>query len=140
MTGQFFPKVPAQLAYDCLQSVPNKAGPSADLIKSLKVFASWQSTRTYLKNPPPTYPFPAVDIDAGLDTISTTATNGGYKNEYDFGVDLLKLWGSAHDVHLGHIPDVFKVFEFRNQLTSDLVSISIDGKSPPTLHHIGKLS
>ena len=46
----------------------------------------FQSTLAYLKNPPPSYPLPAVDLVGGLDNISTSIANEDYTNEYDIEV------------------------------------------------------
>ncbi|KAJ5051959.1 uncharacterized protein L3040_001720 [Drepanopeziza brunnea f. sp. 'multigermtubi'] len=131
------PTVSAQLAYDCLQSVPNKPEPAAALVKSLKAFVQWQSTLAFLKDPPASYMLPATDIEGGLDNISTTATNQQFKSEYEFQLSMVKLITTAHDGHFSYRPDVFKAFVFRNNLSSDIVSISTDGKAVPKLYHAG---
>ncbi|KAI9054514.1 hypothetical protein LZ554_001671 [Drepanopeziza brunnea f. sp. 'monogermtubi'] len=131
------PTVAAQLAYDCLQSVPNKPEPAAALVKSLKAFVQWQSTLAFLKDPPASYMLPATDIEGGLDNISTTATNQRFKSEYEFQLSMVKLITTAHDGHFSYRPDVFKAFVFRNNLSSDIVSISSDGKAVPKLYHAG---
>jgi hypothetical protein len=134
------PTVTAQLANDCLLSVPNKPEPAQKLITSLKSFVAWQSTLVYLKSPPPSYGFPAVDIMAGLDNISSTAGAGRYTSEYEFQLDIVRMLASAHDGHFAYRPDVFKAFGFRNNLVKDLVSISTDGKELPKLYHLCQYS
>ncbi|PBP20352.1 peptidase S41 family protein [Diplocarpon rosae] len=131
------PTVPAQLAFDCLQSVPNKPEPAAALVKSLKAFVQWQSTLAFLKDPPASYMLPPTDIEGGLDNISTTATTGRFTSEYDFQLSVVKLIFSAHDGHFAYRPDVFKAFGFRNNLVSDIVSVSSDGRAVPKLYHLG---
>jgi hypothetical protein len=132
------PTVAASLAAECLASVPNKPEPAVKLVTSLKSFVAWQSTLAYLKDPPPSYGLPAVDIMGGLDNISTTAAAGKYASEFDFQLDVVRLLSSAHDGHFGYRPDVFKVFGFRNKMTADLVSVSVDGKEVPKLYHYSK--
>lgn len=134
------PTVSAQLAFDCLQSVPNKPEPAAAMVKSLKAFFQWQSTLAWLKDPPASYMLPPTDIQGGLDNLSTTATSGMFKSEYEFQLGIIKLMASAHDGHFGYRPDVFKAFGFRNNLASDIVSVSADGKAVPKLYHLGELS
>ncbi|KAL2061599.1 hypothetical protein VTL71DRAFT_6976 [Oculimacula yallundae] len=131
--------IPAQLAFDCLKTVPNKPEPAAAMIKSLKAYASWQSTLAYLKNPPNTYMLPATDIMGGLDNISSTAVAGGFQSEYDFQLSVVKLITSAHDGHFGYRPDAFKAFTFRNTMASDIVSVSADGKGVPKLYRLSDL-
>jgi len=51
----------------------------------------FHSTLAYLKNPPPGYPLPAVDLIEGLKNISATITSGRYTNEYDIEVRTFNL-------------------------------------------------
>ncbi|KAH7314246.1 peptidase S41 family protein [Rhexocercosporidium sp. MPI-PUGE-AT-0058] len=132
--------VSAQLAFDCLQTVPNKPDPAVAMVKSLKAFVQWQSTLAFLKDPPPSYMLPATDIEGGLDNISSTAAAGGFKSEYDFQLGIVKLIISAHDGHFSYRPDVFKAFSFRNNLPLDIVSVSKDGKAVPKLYHSGAVN
>lgn len=131
------PTIVATLAMECLQSVPNKPDPAKALVKSLKAFVQWQSTLAWLKDPPASYMLPPTDIEGGLDNISATAAAGGFANEYDFQLSIVKLLVSAHDGHFAYRPDVFKAFGFRNTLASDIVSVSKDGKETPKLYHFG---
>ncbi|CZR51375.1 uncharacterized protein PAC_01250 [Phialocephala subalpina] len=112
------PQVSAQLAMDCLQSVPNKPEPAKALVKSLKAFVQWQSTLAWLKDPPASYMLPATDIEGGLDNISTTAAAGGFASEYDFQLSIFKL----------------------NTLSSDIISVSKDGKEVPKLYNLAALN
>ncbi|KAF9871421.1 peptidase S41 family protein [Colletotrichum karsti] len=133
------PKVPAQLAFDCLQSVPNKPQPAKDLIKSLKAYVQWQSTLSWLKNPPASYMLPPTDIEGGLDRIGEKAGNGGFKSEYEFQLEIFQLFASAHDGHFAFRGDIFKGFSFRNNLAADIVSVSRDGIEVPKLYHLKQL-
>lgn len=134
------PTVPASIAYDCLQTVPNKVEPAQKLINSIKAFVQWQSTLAWLKDPPASYMLPAVDIEAGLDTISTQVDAGDFLSEYEFGLAIVELFASAHDGHFAFRPDVFKGFTFRNSLAFDLVSVSRDGLEIPKLYHYADLN
>ncbi|EFQ31292.1 peptidase S41 family protein [Colletotrichum graminicola] len=134
------PQVPAQLAFDCLQTVPNKPGPAKDLIKSLKAYVQWQSTLSWLKSPPASYMLPPVDIEGGLDEIGSKAEAGQYKSEYDFQLAIFKLIASAHDGHFAFRGDVFKGFSFRNRLAADIVSVSRDGVEIPKLYHLSQIN
>ncbi|KAM7202005.1 putative peptidase [Rhypophila sp. PSN 637] len=130
------PTVPATLAVECLATVPNKPEPAARLVKSLRAFVAWQSSLAFLKDPPPGYVFPAVDIDGGLANISTTAEAGGFASEFDFQLAIVKLIVSAHDGHFVFRPDIFKAFVFRNRLAFDIVTVSEDGVQIPKLYHL----
>ncbi|KAH8882970.1 hypothetical protein GQ53DRAFT_847291 [Thozetella sp. PMI_491] len=133
------PTVPASLAYQCLLNVPNKKEPAQKLIKSLKAFVTWQSTQTWLRDPPAVYMLPPVDLQAGFDNISSVAGDGRFGNEFDFQLSIVRLIESAHDGHFAYRPDVFKAFGFRNKLASDMVSVSVDGKEVPKLYHYADL-
>lgn len=121
----------------CLATVPNKPEPAVKLVTSFKAFAQWESTLPYLKDPPPSYGLPPVDIMAGLDNISATAAAGKYQNEYEFQASMTQLVLKAHDGHFAFRPDVFKVFSFRNDLVADMVSLSVDGVQIPKLYNLG---
>ncbi|KAI0130801.1 hypothetical protein F4814DRAFT_456784 [Daldinia grandis] len=129
----------ASFAYECLRSVPNRIQPAQQLIQSLKAFVEWQSTLAWLKNPPKSYGFPAVDIQGSLDKILETAKQGGYESEYDFQVAIVQTISVAHDGHFFYMPDVFKAFTFENRLAQDIVSVSIDGVSLPKLYRFSAL-
>lgn len=108
------------------------------LVNSIKAYSQWESTTAYLKDPPPGYGLPAVDIFGGFDAIMANVTAGRFQSEYDFQMALSLLISSAHDGHYGFRPDVFKAFSFRNDLAADLVSASVDGKQVPKLYNLGK--
>ncbi|KAK3389421.1 peptidase S41 family protein [Podospora didyma] len=133
------PTVAATLALECLQTVPNKIEPAQRLVKSLKAFVQWQSSLAFLRDPPQSYGFPAVDIQSGLDSISAKAAAGGFANEFDFQLAIVQLITSAHDGHFSFRPDVFKAFGFRNKFATDIVSISVDGVQVPKLYHYAEL-
>lgn len=81
---------------------------------------------------------PASDIVGTLNKIKTTSAAGGYQSEYDFQLAILETFVSAHDGHFAYRPDVFKAFAFRNNLVTDVVSVSSDGKAVPKLYHMGE--
>ncbi|KAI5862424.1 hypothetical protein GGS23DRAFT_605709 [Durotheca rogersii] len=133
---QATPAFPAAMAFDCLRTVPNRPGPALQLIESLKAFSNWQSTLPWLKDPPESYPLPPVDIQGTLDRIAAKAAAGGYISEYDFQLDIYLGIAAAHDGHFAYIGDIFKAFLFRNDLASDMVSLSPDGVSLPKLYRL----
>jgi hypothetical protein len=130
-------EIDADVAHNCLQSVPNYHAPAAKLIESLKAFVQWQSTLAWLKNPPVSYDLSAVDILGGLDNLTRTVTTGGFSSEYNFQVALVELLESAHDYHLSYNPDLLRVFWFLVPELLDLISVSSDGKELPRLYHEG---
>lgn len=46
------PRVPAELAYECLNSIPFNQSAAAELLNSMKPYLEWQSTTSYVKDPP----------------------------------------------------------------------------------------
>ena len=125
-----------ELAIACLQSVPLGADQGVELVAAIRPYAEVQSTLAYLKNPPPGYLLPGVDIMGGLDRISQNITNGNYRNEYEFQVALHKLFLAAHDQHFNFLPDAIGQFSFG--FDQKIVSISTDGQNLPQPYLLGK--
>ena len=97
---------------------------------------NWQATLAWLKNPPQSYTLPPVDVQGSLDKISSTAAAGGFANEYDFQLAIVKAISAAHDGHFQYLPDIFKAFRFQNDLVADLVSVSANGTALPKLYRL----
>ncbi|OCK83485.1 hypothetical protein K432DRAFT_432854 [Lepidopterella palustris CBS 459.81] len=132
-TSAAIPTVPAQLAYECITSVPLNVSAAVALVKSIRPYFRWQSTTAYLKNPPAEYIEKIqnpVDIWDGLDEIEKNLTSGVWTQEYEFGWSLYHLLQSTHDGHFVYVPDVVgTVFNFARPVP--LVSVSEDGTSLP---------
>jgi hypothetical protein len=45
-------RVPAELAYECLNSIPFNQSAAAALLESMRPYLEWQSTTSYIKDPP----------------------------------------------------------------------------------------
>lgn len=127
--------VPAQLAYDCLNSIPFNASSAKKLLQALPTYLNWQSTITELKNPPAKYVEkvqPAIDIFGGLEQIDADIDAGKFTSEYDFGWTLYTLILSAHDGHFAYVPDsVGDIFSWGRPVP--LVSVSADGVQVPAV-------
>lgn len=68
------PTVPAQLAYDCINSVPLNKSAALALVDAITPYIRWQSTTAYLKDPPQEYVEKiqdGVDVWGGLANIRT---------------------------------------------------------------------
>jgi hypothetical protein len=125
--------VPADIAYECLQSVPVDVPGDLKLIEELKLFLQWQSNLAYQKLPPPGAPQPPIDMIVRLDEISfKLATGGHYSSEYEVQLDINAIFMEAHDGHLGFTSDILTVINFSREAT--LISISIDGFILPQLY------
>jgi hypothetical protein len=129
------PTVPAQLAWDCIQSVPLNTASALELVRTIKPYLNWQSTTAYLKNPPEEYAEKIqspMDLFGGLHKIESELKSGFFKSEYDFGFALYTLLQSTHDGHLSYVPDsVGRIFNWGRPVP--LVSVSEDGGKLPAL-------
>jgi hypothetical protein len=125
--------IPAQLAYQCLSSVPLHVEEAKKLHRSLVPYLKWQTTLSYVRDPPVGYQMPAFDFWPAFDNIGAKLSNVAYSNEYEFGVDVLRTWNNAHDGHFHYIMDVVaKVFSFGRSVS--LVSVSLDGHALPQVY------
>ncbi|MCJ1265630.1 hypothetical protein MMC22_005510 [Lobaria immixta] len=127
------PTIPAEIAYNCLKSVPIVKEDALQIVTSLAPYFEFQTTIGFLKDPPSGYLLPGVDILGGLARIESHVRDDVYSSEYDFELDLFTLVLSAHDGHFNYRPDIFSgVFEFRR--TQSLASISKDGLDLPKIY------
>lgn len=132
-TGESAPQiwVPAQVAYDCLQSVPVDQGDILE-IQELKEFLQYQSTLSYLKSGVERHNKP-LDLIKSLDEIAERVRNGAYNSDYEVQLSIRLLLDSAEDFHLYFLPDITTVFQFIRS-GGRIVSISKDGISLPELY------
>jgi hypothetical protein len=80
------PTVAAQLAYDCITSVPFNQSAALALVDGVKPYFKWQSNTAWLKDPPKEYAEkvqPAVDIWGGLADIRTKVVGKKYTSEFE---------------------------------------------------------
>ncbi|KAF4966323.1 hypothetical protein FSARC_5995 [Fusarium sarcochroum] len=123
--------VSAQIAEDCLQSMPFYPSDATKFIDELTKYVQWHSTLESLKNPPDTYKSPAVDIMGGLEKIRETK----YSSQWEFDQAISALFGSANDGHLSATLCSFNKFAFTHGSQS-LVSVSEDGLKTPELYTV----
>ncbi|KAE8822519.1 hypothetical protein PTNB85_10405 [Pyrenophora teres f. teres] len=134
-TENHYPTVPAQLAFDCLNSVPFNQSAALRLVDGLVPYLKWQSNLAWIKDPPEEYIHkiqPGYDLMGELMKMRQKISEGAnsYTNEYSFGLQLYLLFQNAHDSNLNYVPDVLgTIFQFRRPVS--LVSISKDGQSVP---------
>ena len=79
------PTVPAQLAYECITSVPLNISAALAFTKAIRSYFLRQSTTAYLKNPPAEYVEKIqnlVDVWGGSDAIEKNLTSGVWTQEY----------------------------------------------------------
>jgi hypothetical protein len=92
----------------------------------------FQSTLTYLKNPPPSYQQPAVDLIQGLDELESAIAGGLFPNQYEFEAALQTLLYATHDAHVSLNAGILAVFSFASPY--DIVSLSVDGVQVPMVY------
>ncbi|KAK5574253.1 hypothetical protein LTR43_000536 [Exophiala xenobiotica] len=126
-------EIPADLAYQCLKSVPNYQEPAIRLIDSLRTYLEFQSTIEYLQDPPSGFLFPAVDLYGELDKIRENVFGEQYESEYDMQLEITALLNTARDGHLSWQADLLGAFTFLRGGGSNLglVSVSEDGIESP---------
>ncbi|KAI4600506.1 hypothetical protein KJ359_000861 [Pestalotiopsis sp. 9143b] len=122
----------AKDAFACLTSVPFNAAVANRFIDYYNNTIQFQSTLSYLKNPPEGYQQPAVDFEGELEKIRQNATSGVYKNQYAFEADLMKLVYSTHDGHVSLTAGIMSSFSFASLY--DLVTASKDGTREPEIY------
>lgn len=74
-------RVPAELAWDCLRTVPVDVEGDLKEIEELKAHLEWHSTLAYLKSGVEGQIEP-LDVLGQLDTLSTAIKNGSITNDY----------------------------------------------------------
>ncbi|KAG4444333.1 hypothetical protein IFR05_000207 [Cadophora sp. M221] len=126
------PTVAAQLAHDCLNSVPLNKTAALQLVDSMVPYIEWQSDTAWKKNPPADYFYPPHDIFGYLASVKANLQADKYSNEYEFQEDLYQVFARGHDGHFVFYPDALtKAFEWGRKRS--LVSISEDGTSLPVI-------
>ncbi|MCJ1321598.1 hypothetical protein MMC15_006943 [Xylographa vitiligo] len=110
---------------------------ATQFLKYYKDSLEFQSTLTYLKNPPSSYQQPGVDILGGLDRIQRDVDTGVFDNQYDFELEVQNLVYSAHDSHLYLIAGATSIFSFGSPFY--ISSVSVDGQASPQIYISGDL-
>ncbi|MCJ1404358.1 hypothetical protein MMC11_007583 [Xylographa trunciseda] len=123
--------------YNCLIQVPFNQTVATQFLKYYKDTLEFQSTLTYLKNPPSSYQQPGVDVLGGLDRIQRDVDTGVFDNQYDFELEVQNLVYSAHDSHLYLFAGATAIFGFGSPFY--ISSVSVDGQAPPQIYITGDL-
>ncbi|SZF05324.1 unnamed protein product [Blumeria hordei] len=127
-----WPTVTAQLAHECLNSMPLNKTAAIQLVDAIAPYLEWQSDLAWKKDPPADYGCPAHDVIAALDQVRKNLVENKYENEYVFQIDLYGLFLKGCDGHMLMFPDaVSRSFVFTRQRS--LVSVSEDGRSLPVI-------
>jgi hypothetical protein len=86
-------RVPAEIAYECLKSVPVDVQGDVQEITELKSYLEYQSTLAWLKKGVEGIRDP-LDIMGGLDKIAADVKKNTYESDYDVQVDIRLLLDS----------------------------------------------
>ncbi|KAH8817199.1 hypothetical protein F5884DRAFT_874120 [Xylogone sp. PMI_703] len=122
----------ASLAYECLTSVPFNPAVATRLLGYYHDTLEFQSTLAYLKDPPPSYQQPGIDLLAGLQHLQDGINNGIFPNQYEFEAALQTLLYATHDAHVNLYAGILSAFTFASPY--DIVSLSIDGVQLPKVY------
>lgn len=119
-------------AYDCLITAPFNATVASGLVTYYKDLLQFQSTLAYLKDPPPSYQQPSIDVLASLDALEGQVQAGTFKTEYDFEVALQTIIYAIHDAHVSLSAGLLSIFTFGSPLR--IVSVSSNGIELPKIY------
>lgn len=125
----------AKLAYDCLISAPFNATVALAFLQYYNDTIQFQSTLAYLKDPPPSYQQPGIDVQASLNTIAQRVQAGGFENEYTFEVAVQAVIYATHDDHVTLSAGILSAFTFGSPYS--IVSASTDGIALPKIYITG---
>ncbi|KAK0743567.1 hypothetical protein B0T18DRAFT_186378 [Schizothecium vesticola] len=118
--------------YDCLTSVPFHSAVALRFIEYYNTTLQFHSTLAYLRDPPPGYQQPAVDVLGEFEVIKTRVLQGFYQNQYAFQADVYRLAQSMHDGHVDLVAGILHPFSFSAPL--EISSVSRDGKEAPQIY------
>ncbi|KAI4954289.1 hypothetical protein J4E91_002000 [Alternaria rosae] len=122
--------IDAQVAFDCLDSVPVDVQGNSQLIDELKQLWQFQSELVWLKKPGDDWEFGALDIEAELDNVKNNLDS--FSSEYAVQLAIQNITIRTGNFHFNYRPDILQVFSFFRQ--ANVASISEDGKALPKLY------
>ncbi|KAF2185635.1 hypothetical protein K469DRAFT_750346 [Zopfia rhizophila CBS 207.26] len=122
--------IPAEIAYECLNSVPVDVEGNADLIDELKMIWEFHSETGWLENTPSTFENGPIDLLKGLDEIKAKLPQ--FESEYAVQLAIWALTVQAANYHLNYVPDILKVFQWVRPV--GVISLSDDGKLLPHIY------
>ena len=124
------PAVSAELACDCLSSVPIDQQDALDTMDTLIKMVQFQSNLANMKDPPEGYANAPVDILGGLDKLRNSVSNNEISRQYDFEKEIALLFNRGRDGHLGFEgPTYAGAVRWRRSPSVILVSASLDGEA-----------
>jgi hypothetical protein len=124
------PGIPAQVAFDCLNSVPVDTDGNSKLIDELKTVWQFQSELVWFKNPGDDWEYGPLDIIKELDNIKNSLSS--FKSEYAVQLAIQNVTVRTGNFHFNYDPDILQVFQFSRPI--NVASVSTDGKTLPKLY------
>ena len=121
--------VDAEVAYQCLESVPIIQKDATDLLDGWTAFLEWQSDPTYKANPPEGYLYPGIDYFKATADLREQVTSGNITRELDFQEGIRDILLGANDGHLAFQTDFNSAVYWQRSVS--LLSVSTDGSSVP---------
>lgn len=128
-------RIPAEIAYACLKSIPVAVEEDATLIDQLKLLWEWHSEVGYLKNPPASWELGPLDVMTELDEIKQNLDS--FESEYDVHLAIQELTIRTGNFHFNYLPDILSVFSFIRQAA--VATVSEDGTSVPQTYLVDDL-
>lgn len=122
--------IPAQAAFDCLDSVPVDTQGNSKLIDQLKQVWQFQSELVWLKNPGNDWEFGPLDIIGELDKIKNSLNS--FRSEYAVQLAIQNITIRTGNFHFNYMPDILQVFSFIRPF--NVGSVSSDGTSLPKMY------
>jgi hypothetical protein len=128
----------ASFVYECLTSVPFNPAVASQFLDYYNDTLQFQSTLTYLKDPPRSYQQPGVDLLGGLAALKKGVEDGIFPNQYEFEAALQTLLYASHDSHVRLNAGILAAFSFSSP--QEIVSLSLDGIQLPQVYLVKDLA
>ena len=118
--------------FRCLSTVPFNPAVASRFVRYFNDSLQFHSTLSYLKQPPPGYQQPAVDLVHELGVIQSRIDGSQFRNEYEFEEAIQQVIYSAHDKHIELDAGLLSAFRYSSPWS--IVSLSSDGLQQPKLY------
>lgn len=118
--------------------MPFQRAPAKQLVQYVKDTFAFQSTITYLRDPPSSFQQPAIDVLQALDILNDDIDTDVFSNEYAFESALQRILMRMHDGHVILLGGLIEYVSFGSPAT--VTEVSTDGTELPRVYITGTLS